>query len=383
MKRRVLRWIWPGRIPRGAVTMLDGDPGSGKSLVAADLCVRVAGGYAMPDGVAWDGVGKGEAVLYVGLDESNELAVLPRLDAAGGDRHGNVFHWPVGEGLSMPMDKLKVTATVSAVRASLIIVDTLVRTADGNLKLEVYQDAARVLGAWEAVAVETGAAIVLINHRTKAPASEGMARGYGSLGGIAGIARSMLGVSRDYGAGPRDGHRFYLEAVKASYSVLAERLAYRIVAASVPAFDDDGTEGLAVTARVDWLPDVVPVTAGAARHREREAGVAREDGIARGVIGSGFDGTADELDDALAQAGISTSRVSIVRKRVAYAERVAGKRNARRWLGRAESDAMPGAHVARVAGLGGDEVDAIGEDVDELGPMAYDVVPNGVARGTW
>ncbi|WIG61809.1 MAG: hypothetical protein OJF49_004558 [Ktedonobacterales bacterium] len=34
-------WLWPGRIPMGAITILDGDPGLGKSLVALDLIARV------------------------------------------------------------------------------------------------------------------------------------------------------------------------------------------------------------------------------------------------------------------------------------------------------------------------------------------------------
>ncbi len=41
-------WLWPGRIPLGQVTMLDGDPGLGKSCVAIDVAARLTRGHAMP-----------------------------------------------------------------------------------------------------------------------------------------------------------------------------------------------------------------------------------------------------------------------------------------------------------------------------------------------
>ncbi len=34
-------WLWQGRIPLGAITLLDGDPGLGKSLLTLDLAARV------------------------------------------------------------------------------------------------------------------------------------------------------------------------------------------------------------------------------------------------------------------------------------------------------------------------------------------------------
>ena len=44
------RWLWPGWIPLGKLTVLDGDPGLGKSTLLLDLAARVTRGLAMPDG---------------------------------------------------------------------------------------------------------------------------------------------------------------------------------------------------------------------------------------------------------------------------------------------------------------------------------------------
>ena len=46
---REVRWLWPGRIPLGKITLLSGDPGLGKSLMTLDLAARVTRGAAMPE----------------------------------------------------------------------------------------------------------------------------------------------------------------------------------------------------------------------------------------------------------------------------------------------------------------------------------------------
>ena len=44
-----IRWLWPGRIALGKLTLLAGDPGLGKSLITIDLAARVSTGAAWPD----------------------------------------------------------------------------------------------------------------------------------------------------------------------------------------------------------------------------------------------------------------------------------------------------------------------------------------------
>jgi hypothetical protein len=351
------------------VTVLDGDPGAGKTMIAADLAVRVAGGFELPDGSRSEFAGRGAPVLFIELDIPAD-ALAPRIDAAGGDRRGNVFVWPDGLSCVMPTHAARVTAAVLGIGARLVIVDTLVRTFDDSLKLEVYQDATSVIGAWDEVAKVTGAAVLLLNHRTKVSNADSMSRGYGSKGGVAGVARSMIGASRDYGA-TEGQHRYYIESAKATYSALADRLAYRIVAASVTGTDDEGRPCELVTARVDWLPNVRPVSASGAKAAERDARRNDERAIARSVIGDGFEGTAGELDEALKAAGVSVGRARIVRGEVTISERVAGARNARRWVMR--------------AGLQTADARAVddGSDGFDLPAMFDDGSADNVTRGPW
>jgi archaellum biogenesis ATPase FlaH len=43
-----VEWLWEGRIPLAKLTVIDGDPGTGKSAVTIDLAARVSTGRDMP-----------------------------------------------------------------------------------------------------------------------------------------------------------------------------------------------------------------------------------------------------------------------------------------------------------------------------------------------
>lgn len=45
-----VKWLWPGYIPAGKLTMFDGDPASGKSTMSLDLAARLTSGGVWPDG---------------------------------------------------------------------------------------------------------------------------------------------------------------------------------------------------------------------------------------------------------------------------------------------------------------------------------------------
>ena len=48
-------WLWPGHIAAGKLTLIDGDPGVGKSLITLDLAARLTTGREFPDGSACAG----------------------------------------------------------------------------------------------------------------------------------------------------------------------------------------------------------------------------------------------------------------------------------------------------------------------------------------
>ncbi len=74
-------WLWHLRIPRGELTIVDGDPSVNKSSLLMDLAARVSTGREMPDGTA----GTLGGVLLMLAEDSLQKTVLQRLQAAEAD----------------------------------------------------------------------------------------------------------------------------------------------------------------------------------------------------------------------------------------------------------------------------------------------------------
>ena len=82
LKPEQVEWLWPGRIPLGTITILDGSPGLGKSLITYDLAARVTAGRPVP-GCA-DATDPAAAILLQAEDHP-QTVVVPSLKAAGAD----------------------------------------------------------------------------------------------------------------------------------------------------------------------------------------------------------------------------------------------------------------------------------------------------------
>src|SRR5262245_53385165 len=73
-------WLWQARIPLGALTVLDGDPGLGKSTVTLDLAARVSRGDVMPDGSPGPAA---SGVVLLSSEDDVARVIRPRLSSAG------------------------------------------------------------------------------------------------------------------------------------------------------------------------------------------------------------------------------------------------------------------------------------------------------------
>lgn len=76
-----VRWLWPGRIPLGKLTILAGPPGVGKSYALLDIAARVSRGSALPDG----GPAPLGSVILLTAEDGLADTVRPRLDLLGAD----------------------------------------------------------------------------------------------------------------------------------------------------------------------------------------------------------------------------------------------------------------------------------------------------------
>ena len=76
-----LTWLWEGRLPRGKVVTLDGDPSVGKSTLGVTLAAHITTGKPWPDGSPCE---RGN-VLVLSAEDGLADTIRPRLDAAEGD----------------------------------------------------------------------------------------------------------------------------------------------------------------------------------------------------------------------------------------------------------------------------------------------------------
>ena len=198
VKEEELRWLWAGRIPRGKLTILEGDPDLGKSMVTCDLVARVTTGDPFP------GSSKRrkpqDVILVLAEDDLNDT-VRPRLRAAGADLH-RVHSIALGRDedgnllpLSIPEDLHRMRDGVKHFGAGLVVIDPV--TAFLSETINSHNDASvrRAMTPLAEMAQTTGAAVLMIRHLNKSGDMKALYRGGGSIAFI-GAARSGLVVDR-------------------------------------------------------------------------------------------------------------------------------------------------------------------------------------------
>jgi hypothetical protein len=220
-------WLWPARIPLGKLTILDGDPGLGKSTISVDLAARVSTGRPMPG----ETEGREPAgVILMSAEDGLADTIRPRLDAAGADvaRVVALVGIVALDGTerlpALPADLARLETTIVENGAALVVVDVLMAYLSADINAHRDQDVRGALAQLAAVAERTGAAILVLRHLNKSTGGPAVYRGGGSIG-IVGAARSALVVGRD----PDDEDRYVLAVTKANLAPLAPSLAYRIV----------------------------------------------------------------------------------------------------------------------------------------------------------
>lgn len=235
VERGRVEWLWPGRIPRGKLVILDGDPGLGKSTVMCDLAARVTRGRPMPTEAA--PAGPPAAVVVLSAEDDVGDTLRPRLEAAGADV-GRVVALDMSKvesaGTAFPRDVTDLRRVIIEHRAVLVVVDPLMAFLSLDVNTWRDQDVRRALFPLATLGQETGAAIVVVRHLNKAQGSNAVYRGGGSIGIIA-AARVGLLVAKH----PNDDARRVLAVAKCNLGPPASALAFRLAAA------DD-------VARVEW-----------------------------------------------------------------------------------------------------------------------------------
>jgi hypothetical protein len=181
-------WLWENRIPFGKLTLLEGDPDLGKSLIACDLAARVSTGCAMPLDTMWR---QPAGVVILSAEDGVADTIRPRLEAAGADV-SRIVAFSLDNVLpSIPDDLPEIERAIASVGAKLVIVDPLVAFLGERVRATNDQKVRRALTPLAALAQRMGVAILAIRHLTKNERAATKYRGGGSIG-LFGAARAVL-----------------------------------------------------------------------------------------------------------------------------------------------------------------------------------------------
>ena len=85
-----VRWLWYPYIPFGKVTLLQGDPGDGKSKLMLSLAALLSKGAPLPFADE-DESGEPMTVIYQTAEDDADDTVVPRFNSAGGDGDRLIF----------------------------------------------------------------------------------------------------------------------------------------------------------------------------------------------------------------------------------------------------------------------------------------------------
>ena len=139
-----VRWLWEGRIPLGKVTLLESEPGVGKSTLTLELAARVSRGAPMPHEKAHSD--PANVIIFSG-DDGLADTVRPRLDVAGADLT-KVF----------AVDREIDEEDVAELKPALIILDPL----PSYICMSCEQGPVEVMRKLGRLAKATGAAILAV-----------------------------------------------------------------------------------------------------------------------------------------------------------------------------------------------------------------------------
>ena len=187
-----VRWLWYPFIAIGKITLLQGDPGDGKSTMMMNLIAELSTGGKTPDGCK---IGVPQKVIYQCSEDGVSDTIKPRLERCGADCRKIAFiNEEVYNGLTL--DDERIRQAIIEFRPRLVVIDPIQAYLGSDSDLQIAGRARKLmrrLGMW---AAGYDCAIVLIGHLNKKEGSKGLYRSLGSIDVVA-AARSVLQVERD------------------------------------------------------------------------------------------------------------------------------------------------------------------------------------------
>jgi len=184
-----INWLWYPYIPFGKITVIQGDPGDGKTTVVLAIAAAVTTGAALPESGK---IIEPMSVIFQTAEDGLGDTVKPRLVQSGADC-GRVIVIDESE-KELSLSDLRIERAITETDAKLFILDPLQAYLGADVDMHRANEIRPILKRIGAIAEKTGCAIVVVGHLNKGT-SKSQYRGLGSID-IQAAARSVLTVGR-------------------------------------------------------------------------------------------------------------------------------------------------------------------------------------------
>lgn len=183
-----LDWLWYPYIAFGKITVLQGNPGNGKSHIGIHLAAALSSRGTIPNGTRFP---LPQRVIYQCAEDGLADTIKPRLIEAGADCRNVAFI----DDESLTLDDEQIRSSIADFNARLLIIDPF-QAYLGNSDISSVSGIRRILNRVSKWVNLYECAVLLIGHLNKNEGARDLYRGLGSID-VAAAARSILQVDVD------------------------------------------------------------------------------------------------------------------------------------------------------------------------------------------
>ena len=182
-------WLWKPYLPFGKLSVLQGNPGEGKTYFAMHLAAACTNGKLLPNMERMEPFN----VIYQTAEDGLGDTVKPRLIEAGADLD-RVLVIDDSE-VQLTLSDERIEKAIVENNARLVIIDPIQAYLGADVDMNRANEVRPIFMRLGQVAQRTGCAILLIGHLNKAAGMQSLQRGLGSID-IAAAVRSVLFIGK-------------------------------------------------------------------------------------------------------------------------------------------------------------------------------------------
>lgn len=186
VKETKTRWLGKPYFPLGKITIVQGDPGEGKTTFMLNFIAA----YTNPINKERPPI----HTIYLNAEDGLADTIKPRLIAA--KANCDYVHTIDDTHMALTIDDQRIEDAIVMTGARLLVIDPLQAYLGANIDMHRANEIRPVMSRLAGIAERTGCAIVLIGHMNKAQGMKSTYRGLGSIDLIA-AARSVIVIAKD------------------------------------------------------------------------------------------------------------------------------------------------------------------------------------------